>query len=182
MILKPRPTAPQNQINRTLATLARFPRRLQLRLFDLVFGRVSSFYRHVGVRAVEIGPHRVTLALANRRRTRNHLRGIHAIAIALPAEYASGLVVAQHLSPDAVVVVKQIQFDLHKAVHGAIRATAVLSPRQGEALRERLKGEIGVSVQVVDESGQSPITGVMQMAWFPRDRAARLALDQKEET
>ncbi|RZF25418.1 DUF4442 domain-containing protein [Paraburkholderia sp. UYCP14C] len=159
---------PQNQINAVLATLSRLPRALQLPLFNFVFGRFSRFYRTVGVKAASIDPYSVTLTLANRARVRNHIRGIHAVAMTLPAEYAAGLVVAQHLPSNAVVLLRRLQMELHKPIRGSVRAIATLNPEHGETLRTEAEGKIEVLVQIEDETGQAPVSGVMQIAWISR--------------
>ncbi|MEC5406478.1 DUF4442 domain-containing protein [Paraburkholderia sp. MPAMCS5] len=159
---------PPNRINSLLARLSGLPRAFQLPLFNFVFGRFSRFYRTVGVKAVCISPYCVTLMLGNHAHVRNHIRGIHAVAMTLPAEYAAGIVVAQHLSSNAVVVLRRLQMDLHKPIRGVVRATATLSPEHGRFLREQAEGKIEVPVLIEDESGQTPVSGVMHMAWFAR--------------
>ena len=162
------PDAPPNRLNAALATLSRLPRSWRLPLFDFLFSRTSRFYRTVGVRADRIGPCSVTLTLADRRRVRNHVRSIHAVALTLPAEYAAGLLVAQHLPASAVVVLQSLHMDLRRPVRGAIRATASLNEAQGSALRDQPKGQLDVPVTIEDETGAWPVSGVMRMAWLPR--------------
>jgi acyl-coenzyme A thioesterase PaaI-like protein len=163
--------APRNQINSVLRRLVRLPQALRLPLFDFLFGRVTRFYRTAKVKAERIGPHRVTLRLANRSYLRNHVGGIHAVAMTLPAEYAAGIVLAQHLPPEAVVVLRRIHMDLHKPIRGAIRACATLSAEQSRSLGAVSRGEMDVPVQIEDETGQIPASGVMCMAWFPRKQS-----------
>ncbi|MBN3789174.1 DUF4442 domain-containing protein [Burkholderia sp. Ac-20353] len=165
--------APRNRINAVLAALNRMPRALRLPLFNFVFGRFSRFYRTVGVKAEKIGPYSVTLTLANRARVRNHIRGVHAVAMTLPAEYAAGLVVAQHLSTNAIVVLRRFEIDLHKPIRGAVSATALLTFEQGESLRGQTEGKIEVPVVIKDEAGQAPVSGIMCMAWISRNKPER---------
>lgn len=163
--------APRNRINSVLTALNRVPRVLRLPLFNFIFGRFSRFYRTVGVKAEKIGPYSVTLTLANHARVRNHIRGVHAIAMTLPAEYAAGLVVAQHLSSRAVVVLKRVEINLHKPIRGAVSATAMLTLEQGTSLREQAEGKIDIPVLIKDETGESPVSGTMCIAWISRNRA-----------
>lgn len=160
--------APPNQINSVLALLIRLPKVLRLPLFDFLFGRVTRFYRTAKVKAERIGPHCVVLRLANRLHLRNHVGGIHAVAMTLPAEYAAGLVLAQHLPAESVVVLRRFHMDVFKPIRGAVRAAATLSAEQANALRSAAKGEIDIQVQIEDETGRVPASGVMCMAWFPR--------------
>lgn len=158
-----------NELNRLLVRLEKLPGWLGIRLFDAIFGRFTPFYRTMRVRSVELMPGRVSLALRNRRRIRNHVRGIHAVAAMLPAEYAAGLVVGQAVPADAVVVVKGVHIDIRKPIRGAVKATAALSAEALNDLRFVPKGSIEVPVTVWDETGETPMTGVVNMAWFPKN-------------
>lgn len=166
----PGPEAPANQLNTVLRKLEKLPKGLRAPAFNLFFGRFSPFYAALRVRAVEITPERVTLALRNRRRTRNHLRGIHAVAALLPAEYAAGLVCGQTVPREAVVVVRGLSCEIRKPIKGDITATAWLTEAQRAALGHEPKGDMKLSFSISGADGETPIEGVADMAWFPRKR------------
>lgn len=161
-----------NQLNRLLARISGWPPRLRHWAVGLGFGYYTPYFRYNRLKVADLTPLAVTLSLANHRMVRNHLGGIHAVAINLACEYACGLLVGQHVPDSALVVVKTMHMDLHKRITGAIRATATLTREQAAAIRTAEKGEIRVPVRVVDEVGITPITGYMDMAWYPRKRSA----------
>lgn len=164
----PSPDAPANALNKMLRKIARLPEGMRPSAFNFFFGRFTPFYAHLRVRAVDVQPDHVTLALRNTKRTRNHLRGIHAIAALLPAEYAAGLVVGQTVPPEAIVVVRGLSCEIRKPIKGDITATAFLTEDQRNALSQEPKGDIKLVFTITGSDGETPITGVADMAWFPR--------------
>lgn len=164
----PTPEAPANPLNTMLRRLARLPAGLRPLAFNLLFGRFTPFYASLRLRVVDLAPDQVTLGLRNRRRSRNHLRGIHAVAALLPAEYAAGLVVGQAVPPEAVVVVRGLSCEIRKPIRGDITATARLSPDQRAALAEVPQGDLKLRFTITGSDGATPIEGVADMAWFPR--------------
>lgn len=164
----PTADAPANPLNSMLRQIARLPQGLRPHAFNFLFGRFSPFYARLRVRVVDVQPDHVTLALRNTRRTRNHLRGIHAIAALLPAEYAAGLVVGQTVPPEAVVVVRGLSCEIRKPIKGDITATARLTEDQRAALSQDPKGDLKLAFTITGSDGETPIEGVADMAWFPR--------------
>lgn len=166
----PGPDAPANQLNSVLRKLAKLPEAMRAPAFNLFFGRFSPFYASLRVKVVDITPGHVTLALRNRRRTRNHLRGIHAIAALLPAEYAAGLVCGQTVPRGSVVVVRGLSCEIRKPIRGDITATARLTDDQRAALGNQPKGDMKLAFTITGGDGEAPIEGVADMAWFPHKR------------
>lgn len=159
-----------NTLSRLIDRLSPLPEPLRRSTVGLLFGQYSRYFRSNRLKIARLEPLAVTLSLANHRKVRNHIGGIHAVAITLACEYASGLLVGQHVPDKATVVVKSMHVDLHKAYQGGIRATASLTGEEAQAIRQQPKGELKVPVSVTDASGDNPITGYMQMAWFPRKK------------
>ena len=81
-------------------------------------GRVIRFAGHAGIQVLELRPERVHLRLENRRQVRNHIGGVHAAAMALLAESATGYIVGLSLPAGKTPVIK---VDEHR----------LPSPRQG---------------------------------------------------
>ena len=77
-------------------------------------------------RVVELQPGRVLLELRDRRRVRNHLGSIHAIALTNAAELASGLSLVAGLAPEVRAIVVGLEIDFLKKGRGklAVEGTA----------------------------------------------------------
>lgn len=159
-----------NNFARMLARLARWPEPLRLRLVGFGFGLFTPYFRTNRCRILTLDQHQVTVGIALKRRVRNHVGGIHAVAATLAAEYASGLLVGQHVPDSAIVVVKTIHVELRKPNKGSVRATARLTPEEARAIGTEPKGSLKVPVTIEDAQGQTPITGYMEMAWLPKRR------------
>ncbi|MBI3380649.1 MAG: DUF4442 domain-containing protein [Aquabacterium sp.] len=168
--LAPASSAPPNRFARLLNRLQALPPAWRLRLVGFGFGLYTPYFRTNRCRILKLEPHRVTVGIKLARRVRNHVGGIHAVAATLAAEYASGLLVGQHVPDSAIVVVKTIHIELRKPNRGHVRATACLTPPETQLMGMEPKGSLTVPITIEDAQGQTPITGYMEMAWLPKKR------------
>lgn len=159
-----------NRFARLLSRIAGWPEPLRLGLVGFGFGLYTPYFRTNRCRILALGPQEVCVGIELRRRVRNHVGGIHAVAATLAAEYASGLLVGQHVPDTAIVVVKTIHIELRKPNKGSIKATARLTPEEARAISTEPRGSLQVPVTIEDAQGQTPITGYMEMAWLPKRR------------
>jgi len=80
-----------------IARARRSPRWLAL--LNIVMGRLIPFNRPHGFRIAELAEERVVTCASYRRANHNHIRGIHACAIATVAEFSAGLLLLSRLNP-----------------------------------------------------------------------------------
>jgi acyl-coenzyme A thioesterase PaaI-like protein len=160
-----------NRMTRALDRLAFLPEGLRWRAFTLAFGRIVPFVATAGVRIDHVAENEVALSLTNRRRIQNHIKGVHASAMALLAETASGLVVGRNIPDATIPLIKTLHMDYVKRARGGLRAIATLTPAQIATLRTESKGEIIVPVTVTDEADIQPVKTQMVWAWIPRRTA-----------
>lgn len=99
---------------------------------------------------------------------RNHVGSIHAAAMALLAESATGFLVGMSVPDTHLLLIKTLRVDYKKRAIGSLRAVATLTTEQLSAVATQPRGEVTVQVEVTDESGQSPIACEMIWAWLPR--------------
>lgn len=161
-----------NNINRVVSKLAFLPPAVRSTVISKIFGRVVPYVGTSSLRYEELTQERVVVSIRNRRPIQNHINGVHAAAMALLAETATGFAVGMNLPDDKLPLIKTLKVDYLKRTKGDMRAVATLAPEQIELLRNTPKGEITVQVLVSDESGEEPIRCEMIWAWVPKKREA----------
>jgi len=159
-----------NQLARTVARFDALPAALRPAALSLVLGRVVPFTGTARLRFELLRPEQVVVSIKNRRRVRNHIGGLHAAAMALLAETATGFCVGLNVPDDKLPLIKTLQVEYLKRAQGDMRAVATLRPEQVEAIRTLEKGEVTVAVTITDASGAEPIRAEMVWAWVPRLR------------
>ena len=164
-----------NRLQRQLERLSEVPAFARPWYRNIVLRRAVPFIGTAGIKFVDLSVDRVEVTLANERKVQNHVEGIHASAMNLLAETATGMVVGMNVRDDCIPLAKELKMAFKKRATGALRAVAVLSPEQRAALQASDKGEVNVSVIVTDEAGISPVECEFIWAWVPsvRTQSAR---------
>ena len=157
-----------NNLMRVIGKFDFLPPSLRSTVISKIFGRVVPLVGTAGLRYEELTPERVVVSIRNRRPVQNHINGVHAAAMALLAETATGFVVGMNLPDDKLPLIKTLKVDYLKRTKGDMRAVATLTPEQVKLVRTTPKGEVLVPVVVTDESGQEPIRCEMLWAWVPK--------------
>ena len=145
----------------------KLPNPIRNRTLTAAVGRVIRFAGHAGIQVLELRPERVHLRLENRRQVRNHIGGVHAAAMALLAESATGYIVGLSLPAGKTPVIKSMNIDYLRRAKGALEAVATLSDEARSRIEHDDAGEVLVDVEVKDESGRIPIRCAMVWAWRP---------------
>lgn len=160
-----------NQLSRTAALFDPLPAGLRQWAVSKVLGRAVPYIGTSGLRFDELTAQRVVVSVRNRRKVRNHIHNVHAAAMALLAETATGFCVSMNLPDDKLPLIKTLKVDYLKRTQGDMRAVAHLTPEQIDLIRTQDKGEVTVPVSITDASGTEPITAEMIWAWVPKKRA-----------
>lgn len=159
-----------NQLSRNVARFHQLPVGLRPWLTSLVLGKVVPLVGTAGLRFDEISTTRVVVSIRNRRKVQNHIKGVHAAAMALLAETATGFCVAMNVPDDKLPLIKTMKVDYVRRSVGDMKAVAQLSQAQVTQILTQEKGEVVVPVTITDESGQEPIKAEMTWAWVPKKR------------
>jgi acyl-coenzyme A thioesterase PaaI-like protein len=163
------PTRP-NQLSRQLAKFSGLPAVLRPGLTSFLLGNVVPMVGTAKLHFEEVTSERVVVTIRNRRKVQNHIKGVHAAAMALLAETATGFCVGMNLPDDKLPLIKTLHVDYLKRAQGDMKAVAQLSPEQVRMIMTEDKGEVTVPVTITDASGQSPIACQMVWAWVPKKR------------
>jgi uncharacterized protein (TIGR00369 family) len=159
-----------NRLSRVVGKLAGLPPGLRSLLVTLAFTRQVRFAGTARIRFLELAEGRALLALRNRRKVQNHIGGVHAAAMALLAETATGAVLGMTIPDTHLPLLKSMHIDYVRRATGGLRAEATLP----EDLRRRVlteeKGDFAVPVKVTDDNGEVPIQAQMVWAWVPKKK------------
>ena len=161
---------PINKLGRIAANLAKLPGGLDRVAISLAIGKLVKFAGTSGVEFVEVSTSKVHVRVRNRKKVQNHIGSVHAAAMALLAETATGIVVGMNVPDERTPVVKTMKIDYLKRAKGDMEAVARLSPEDMERIRNTEKGDIVVPVTVTDAEGKEPISCEMTWAWVPKRR------------
>jgi acyl-coenzyme A thioesterase PaaI-like protein len=163
-------TRPLNKMSRIAAKTANLPQGLRSFILTKLFGRIVPFLSTASVQFEEVSAARLVVSIKNRRKVQNHIKGVHAAAMALLAETSTGFVMGMNVPDDKLLLLKSMHVDYQKRSQGDMRAVATLSDDQIELLHSTEKGTLLVNVAISDESGEAPIQCEMVWAWLPKKR------------
>ncbi len=155
----------KNRLQKALDGLQKYPAFLRNILIDFFIGRAVKLVGTAGIHFEKITPNEVITTIKNRNKVRNHIGQVHAAAMILAAETATGIVVGMNTPDNKVPLIKTIKTDFVRRSKGTIRAVATLTDAQIAIIKTQDKGETFVDVVVTDETGIENIKCEMLWAW-----------------
>ncbi|NHB58795.1 DUF4442 domain-containing protein [Acinetobacter sp. 194] len=157
-----------NRLSKLVKATSKFPKGIRSTVLSKVFGRVVPMVGTAKIRYLEVSHSKVVVKLENHKTMQNHIGQVHACAMALIAETATGFVTGMNVPDSSIVLIKSLHVDFKRPSKGALTATATLTDEQINAMQHSDKGETLVNVIVTDESGEAPIQCQMLWAWVAK--------------
>ncbi|RYE92723.1 MAG: DUF4442 domain-containing protein [Myxococcales bacterium] len=162
--------APGNRLARAVALVERLPGPVRAHALTAVFRSQVPFVGTAGLQLEALTSREAVVTVKNRRGVQNHIHGVHAAAMALLAETATGAVFSMSVPDTAVPLLRSMHVDFVKRATGALRAVATLTAEQRSLVASTPRGDTVVAVSVTDEAGATPISVTMTWAWAPKKR------------
>ncbi|MFW2077769.1 DUF4442 domain-containing protein [Acinetobacter sp. ULE_I010] len=159
-----------NRLAKLVKATSKLPKGVRSTIWSKAFGRVVPMVGSASIKYVEVTHSQVIVEIKNHRAMQNHIGQLHAVAMALIAETATGFVTGMNVPDTSIVLIKSMQLEYKRPSKGDMRAVATLTDEQIKAMQSTEKGETLVNVVITDESGKEPVTGQMLWAWVSKDR------------
>lgn len=152
-------------VNRIHSTV---PKVLQPTVLSLAFNSQIKYAGTTGIAIQQWSPQETVVNLKNRWRVQNHIKGVHATAMATLAESATGMVFGVNVPDTHLPLLKSMTINYTKLAKGNLQAVARLDEEQIAKIQNDEKGSVVVPVKVTDEDGKEPIQVEMEWAWTPK--------------
>lgn len=128
-------------------------------LFSRILGRLAPYTGSMGAHVKLLEPGHTLVQLSDRRRVRNHLNSVHAVALINLGEVATGLAVISQLSPNTRGIVTALSAEYRKKARGLLTAECRTDPIP--SVSEPMDRE--VSAEIVDQGRD--IVAVVRARW-----------------
>jgi acyl-coenzyme A thioesterase PaaI-like protein len=130
-------------------------------IFSRMIGRIAPYTGSVGARVETLSPGHSVWTMRDRRRVRNHLRSVHAVALVNLAEVTSGTAMLTALPPGIRGIVTGLSIQYLKKARGTLTAEC-------RCQVPSINGETryDVRAEVRDESGD--VVAVATVNWLLR--------------
>ena len=159
-----------NRLSKLVKATAKLPKGIRSTLWSKAFGRIVPMVGSANIRYLEVSHAKVVVKIENHRAMQNHIGQVHACAMALLAETATGFVTGMNVPDSCIVLIKSLKVDFKRPSKGAMTAVATLTDEQQKLMQSSEKGETLVSVVVTDESNEEPIQCEMLWAWVAKSQ------------
>lgn len=162
----------KNQFTKLLSVTKYLPAAVRSTVLSKAFGKVVPYVGTTGVCYETVEPNKVVVSLNNSKAVQNHIGSIHAVAVTLLAETATGFILGLNLPSDRILLIKSYSVNFYRPLtKGQVAAVATLSNEQRLAILNTPKGEMVIPCVIDDRESdreRDPIVVEMTWAWIPK--------------
>jgi acyl-coenzyme A thioesterase PaaI-like protein len=161
-----------NQFTKLLSVTKYLPAGARSTILSKAFGKVVPYVGTTGVYYETVEPNQVVVSLSNNKAVQNHIGSIHAVAVTLLAETATGFILGLNLPSDRILLIKSYSVNFYRPLKkGQVAAIATLSDAQRLEILNTPKGEMVIPCIINDRESdheRDPIIVEMIWAWIPK--------------
>ncbi len=117
-------------------------------LFSRILGATIPYSGSIKARVVHLEPGHAIVVLPDRRRVRNHLNSVHAIALANMAELSTGLAMISGLPSGINGILIGLNVTYEKKARGELRAECKCTVPSGDT-----RQEVPIETTITDKAG-----------------------------
>lgn len=161
-----------NPFTKILNAVQLLPKSTQSFVLTKTFSKIVPYVGTTGIVYEEVTPNKLVVSLENKKAVQNHIGSVHAVAVTLLAETATGFILGINLPSDRILLVKSYEVNFYRPIKkGQMAAIATLSDEQRQYILDTPKGEMIIPCVIEDrnsDSDRDPITVEMTWAWIPK--------------
>jgi uncharacterized protein (TIGR00369 family) len=160
--------AKQNRLTSMVNVFQKFPESVRTFALSKALGKVIKYVGTSGLRFEKVTANECIVVIPNRKKVQNHIGSVHAAAMGLLAETATGFMTGLTVPDNRIIVIKSMNLEYLKQATGDMTAVATFSDEQVEFIKNNEKADIHVPVVITDEKGIETVKATMVWAWAPK--------------
>jgi uncharacterized protein (TIGR00369 family) len=163
--------AKQNRLTTVVNTFQKLPESIRTFALSKALGRVIKYAGTSGLRFEKLTPNECIVVIPNRKKVQNHIGSVHAAAMGLLAETATGFMTGLTVPDNRIIVIKSMNLVYLKQATGDMTAVATFTDEQVEFIKNNEKADIDVPVIITDTKGIETVKATMVWAWAPKRKS-----------
>jgi len=160
--------AKSNRLTKAVNTINKLPESMRVFALSKAMGKIIKYAGTSGIRVEKLTPNECVIVMPNRKKVQNHIGSVHAAAMGLLAESATGFMTGMTVPDDRIIVIRTMELNYQKRASGDMKAVASFSNEQVDYIKNTPKGDIEVPVVITDETGTETVKAKMIWAWTPK--------------
>ncbi|WP_419813408.1 DUF4442 domain-containing protein [Bacterioplanoides sp.] len=162
--------ANKNKLSTLVGKIEKLPVSWQAPVISFLMGKVIPFAGTSGTRVEKLTPTECIIVMRNKKKVQNHIGSVHAAAMGLLAESATGFMTGLSVPDDRIIVIRSMKLEYGKRASGDMKAVASFSNEQVQFIKDTPKGDIEVPVVITDGTGTETVKATMIWAWTPKKK------------
>ena len=127
--------AKNNRLTTVVNTFQKLPESIRTFALSKAMGRVIKYAGTSGLRFEKLTPNECIIVIPNRKKVQNHIGSVHAAAMGLLAETATGFMTGLSVPDNRIIVIKSMNLEYLKQATGDMKAVATFNDEQVDYIK-----------------------------------------------